>query len=263
MNDKRKKNIFTLIIAIAVVILMAVGSTFAYFSATTNSEENAVSLGAATFRLGYVDDTSLIKTSIIPTLEKYVDFSTVPRVDENGDFLKPYEENGNLVTKETACIDDNLNEICSIYTFTIQNPMTDMDLPLYVTLRPTINSFANLYFKVLDKDKNVVMQKTHIIDDREYTLDSNGNKKYAEGSEMSSIVLEPLNKILPRATVDEATGEVIPSEVTYSIVIWVLETGEDQTIQDAGQVFAGGINVNASSADGTGITGVFTAGGEE
>lgn len=263
MDERKKKLIFVLIVSIATGILIAVGGTFAYFSATTKSEENAVSLGAATFRLGYVDDTSLIKAQLIPSAEKYVDFATIPRVDESGNFLKPYKENGEEVKKETACIDDNLNEICSIYTFTVQNPMTDMELPIYITLTPTINTFQNLYFKVLDENKNIIMTKTHLIDDREYELDASGNKIYAEGSKITPVPLTPLSTTLAKATTDKDTGDVIPSEVTYSIIIWILETGEDQTAQDSNQVFAGGINVSASSANGQGITGVFSAGGEE
>lgn len=258
MNDKQKKLIFSLIVAIAIVILIGVGSTFAYFSAAVSSEENAVSMGAAVYKLSLIDDTSLIKSQIIPSAEKYVDLATIPRVDENGDFIKPYEKDGQLITDKTVCIDDNLNEICSVYTFTIQNTMTDMDLPLYITLVPSVNTFDNLYYKVLDDKQNVVIEATHLVDDREYELGPNGEKIYEEGSRMSPAVLTNINKTLPKA-VDKDT----PSEVTYSIVMWVMETGKDQTKLDGGQIYAGTLNVNASGADGYGITGVFTATGVE
>lgn len=257
MDKKKKKLIFSLIIIIATIILITVGSTFAYFSSTMSSEENAINFGAATFKLDLDDDTSLIKGAVIPSAEKYVDIAST-RVDDNGDFLKPYEEDGKLITAGTACIDDNLNEICSIYTFTIKNTMTDYDLPLYVTLHPAINSFTNLYFKVLDKDKKEVISATPLIDDRPYEEDDDGNKIYDENSKITPVVLENINKILPKAP-DENT----PSEVTYSIVLWIMETGENQTEQDSNQVFGGTLHVNTSGADGNGITGVFSAGGVE
>lgn len=264
MDKRKKKQLFSLIVAIATMILILVGSTFAYFSANVSSNEGAVGTTAAEFEVALVDDTSLIKTALIPSAEIYVDYATIPRVDENGSFLKPYkDEKGKLITEDTACIDDNLNEICSIYTFTIQNPMTSYELPALVTLIPSVNTFQNLYFKVLDSEQNVVMDAHHLVDDREYTLDQSGNKVFAEGSKMSSIVLDGIDVTLPKATIDPETKKVIPSEATYSIVIWIMETGKDQTDEDSMQVFAGGIKVESSGVDGKGITAVITAGGEE
>ena len=147
MDGRKNKIIFTLIVIIATIILLAVGSTFAYFSATIASEENAVSFGAAVFTMDLKDDISLIKTQLIPSAEKYVDASTIYRLDENKNFIKPYRLDEEFIYKETACIDDNLNEICSIYTFTIINPMTTTEFPTKVTLNPAVNSFSNLYFK--------------------------------------------------------------------------------------------------------------------
>lgn len=263
MKKKQKKQLFILIIFIATIILVTVGATFAYFTATINSAVNAVSMTAAEFKVEMKDDTSLIKTSIIPSAELYVDRATIQRLDENGDFIKPYELDGELVREKTACIDDNLQEICSIYTFTILNPMTTTDLPVLVTLNPTINSFTNLYFKVVDENKNVVMEATHIKDDREYSYDGNGNKVFEPDSKISSIVLSGIDITLPKATEDEKTGEIIPSEATFSIILWIMETGENQTIEDASQVFAGTITIQSSGENGGGITGMLTAGGEE
>ena len=62
-------------------------------------------------------------------------------------------------------------------------------------------------------------------------------------------------------TIPKAINKDTPSEATYSIVMWVEEIDEDQTTQDSGQIFAGGIIIETAGADGNGITGVFTAGG--
>lgn len=274
MDKRKKKLIFSLIVAIAIIILIGVGSTFAYFSATVASEEGAVDVGAAVFEVALIDDTSLIKSNIIPSKEKYVNMA-IDRLDENGNFIKPYEENGKHITDQTVCIDDNLNEICSIYTFTVQNPMTDMELPLYITLVPSVNTFTNLKFKVIEilhneetgYYVNEVMGGTWLVDSRyfvdeatgAYVKDDSGNKvEKPNFSELSAapLPLTGVNKTLPKAT-DENT----PSTATYSIVLWVDEIEQNQTIQDSGQIFAGGIVVTASGAEGNGITGVFSAGG--
>lgn len=262
MSKKKKSQLFIMFIYLATIIVTIVGATFAYFSASVKSQENAVGMTAAVFKVELEEDTSLIKTKLIPSEEIYVDRATIQRLDENKNFIKPYEENGEIVTKKTACIDDNMMEICSIYTFTIINPMTTTELPAYVTLNPSINSFTNLYFKIVDENKNVVMEATHIKDDREFTYDSEGKKVFKD-TKISPIVLSGINVTLPKATKDEKTGVVTPSKATYSIILWINEIGKDQTRQDGSQVFAGGVKVESSGANGGGITGMLTAGGEE
>lgn len=263
MNKKKKKQLYMLIVFIATIILIIVGSTFAYFTATVSSVENAVSMTAAVFKVEMEDDISLIKTALIPSAEIYVDRSTIERLDEDGNFIKPYEVEGEKVIEKTACIDDNLQEICSIYTFTIINPMTTTELPVHVTLNPTVNSFSNLYFKVVDEQKNVVMGATHVVDDREYTYDGFGNKIFEPGASIAPIPLTGIEVTLPKAVEDEKTGEIITSKATFSIILWIMETGKDQTIEDSSQVFAGTITIQSSGANGGGITGMLTAGGEE
>lgn len=275
MDKKKKKIIFSIIILIAITILMVIGSTFAYFVATTSSEENAVNLGAAEFKIELIDDTSLLKNQIIPTEEKYVDMA-IDRLDENGKFIAPYKQDDKYITEDTVCIDDNKNEICSIYTFTIQNPMTDMELPLYVSIVQSVNTFTNLKFKVVEivhseeegYQVQEVVKATYLVDDRYeinketggYELDNEGNRipKININERVTSpIPLEGLNATLP-----EATDENTPSEKTYSIVIWVDEINKDQTNQDSGKVFAAGI-VASAGGEGNGITGVFSAAGVE
>jgi len=249
MHNGKNNAILITFIAIAAVILIAIGATFAFFSVSINSEENAISFSAAEFSLDFSDDTSMIKNHLIPSIEEYVDIAST-RVDENGNFLHPYTDTvtGNLVTEGTACIDDNLNEICSIYTFTVINRLTYTDIPLYITLNASVNTFENLYYKVLDSELNEVIGATHIIDDRELTsLDT-----------ISPYVLTGINNTLPSATDSEH-----PSSVTYSIVLWIMETHTNQNESDGGKMFASTLNVRASGTADNGITGVIAAAGTE
>ena len=256
-KSRKNKTILILLIFVATIILVAVGSTFAYFSATASSTPNAVNVKSAEFSLRLDDDISLVKSNLIPSIEQYVDIAA-KRTDANG-FLKPYEDNnGNTVTRGTACIDDNLNEICSIYTFTLINELTGTDIPLYITLNPSMNNFENLYFKVLDSSLNEVISKTRLVDDRPYVLDANDNKVYENGSTISPVVLTNINTTLPRAV-----DSTHPSTVTYSIVMWVDETHTNQNDSDGGKVFASTLRVIASGTNGGGITGVIATAGND
>ena len=247
MNGMDKSRKFILFIMVANILVVTVGATFAYFGAVTNSDENIIDLEAAVFEMGLEEDISLIKREVNPSKELYVDYSVIQRLDENKDFIKPYEKDGKLITDETVCIDDNLNQICSIYTFTILNPMTEMDLPVYVSIKPTVNTFENLYFKVLDEDKNIIMGKTPI-------------KQAGQTDQTIPVGLSNI-KTLPKAT--KLDGEVVPSRATYSIIMWIDETNKNQTESDSGKLFAAAINIMSSYEDGGGITGVFAVGGTE
>jgi len=277
MKDKKKKLILLSLITFSILILAVVGSTFAYFTATISSDEGAVGSTAAEFSIDLIDDTTLIKSSLIPSAERYVDIASTRK---NGDdFVKPYKDpnTGLTVLDKTACIDDNLAEICSIYTFTVVNEMTKNDAPIYVSLKPSTNTFENLYIKVLDADKNIVENsKIQLIDDRyetevidgviKYKKDEEGNwipKTNFASLEIAPISIASITDVLPKATTNEETGEIIPSTATYSIVMWIMETGTDQTKADGEKVFAATLNVNVGSANGGGITGVFSAGGTE
>ena len=262
MDNIKSKNFLLTIVSVSTLIVAVIGATFAYFTAMVDSEEGAVNMVAAVYKVEMKDDTSLLKTALIPSAEKYVDMATIARRDANGDFVRPYEEDGKVITEKTACIDDNLNEICSIYTFTIQNPMTNATLPVYVTLNTTINTFSNLYFKVVDENKNVVMNAQRLVDDRPFELGSDGEKIYESGSRISPVVLSGIDVTLPKATTN-GLGTVVPSEATFSIIMWIMETNTDQTKQDSNQMFAATLKIESSNADGGGITGVFTSAGEE
>lgn len=275
MNEKNKKLIFVMLIIISTIILILVGSTFAYFSVTARSAENAITVGAATFSIDLEDDTSLIKNNLIPSIERYVDYAS-GRV-QNGEFIKPYDDGtGKIIKEGTACIDDNLNDICSIYTFTVINKLTSTEIPITVSLIPSINTFENLYIKILDSNKNEIQgSKMQLIDDRYQTETVNGIIKYKKNEDgewlkkdnfddlpISPIIITGINDTLQRATTDPSTNEIIPSTLTYSIVMWIMETGENQNDQDSNKMFAAKLEV-ASGANGNGITGVIAVVGNE
>lgn len=274
MEEKKKKTILYLLICLAIIILVGVGSTFAYFSATVGSEEEAVSTTAAEFKIGYTDDKELIKSHLIPSEEQYVDKS-LTRYDDKGNLLKPdKKEDGSWVDDKrgTVCVDDNNNDICSVYSFTISNEITENTLPIYITMKTSVNNFENLYYKVLDSEYNEIISATRLQDDRyqtndetgEFLKDETGNLIPKENFEKLTITptsLTNANTTLAKATMVD--GVLQPSSVTYHFVVWIMETHNKQNESDGGKVFAGTMYVSASSKEGTGITGMISAAGVE
>jgi hypothetical protein len=158
MDKKKKKFLLLTLIVIATAILISVGSTFAYFTAMVGSPDNAVSLTAAVFQIDLEDDISLIKSQVIPSQERYVDLA-INRLDENGEFIKPYEEDGKMVRDYTACIDDNENEICSIYTFTVINPIS-----VKVTQSKFCSKAYSVNFPSIKKIIKTLFNKNDVVD---------------------------------------------------------------------------------------------------
>ena len=53
-NELKGRGLFYGVIAVATFIIMAVGATFAYFTATTNSANTSVQTGSTTLQLHYI-----------------------------------------------------------------------------------------------------------------------------------------------------------------------------------------------------------------
>lgn len=274
MEEKKKKKILYILICLAIIILIGVGSTFAYFSATTGSAEDAITTGAAEFKIGYDDDRELIKSNLIPSEEQYVNKS-LTRYDENGNLLKPdKKEDGTWVDdrKGTVCVDDNNNDICSVYSFTISNEVTGNSLPIYITLETKVNNFENLYYKVLNSKYEEIISATRLQDDRyetnaltgEFLKDETG--KLIPKDKFDELTITPTSLTNANTTLEAATmvdGELKPTSVTYHLVMWIMETHDVQNESDGGKVYAGTMRVSASSKEGTGITGMISAAGVE
>lgn len=136
-NNGKGMSIFYGVIGVATLVITIIGATFAYFSATTNSDVDAVTAGGATLSLAFSDKEDGPKTDLIPINVTLPEFNTGPFVggvyeDDLGD-----------------CTDINGNNICSVYEFTISNPSDNKaSQRVYGTFVPNTNSFTNLKFAV-------------------------------------------------------------------------------------------------------------------
>lgn len=138
------------------------------------------------------------------------------------------------------CTDDNGNNICSVYQVTVKNDNTN-NVDAYFSIKPSTNTFESLNYAVFEGTPSE-WSVTGDIPKIAKTAITGTNK----------VELTALNHLMTPA-----------EEKTYTIVLWIQESGADQTTTDANKTFAATFTV-ATSADGTnGVTGVISANGAQ
>lgn len=136
-DEKRGRGLFYSVIAVAVFIVMAVGATFAYFTATTNSGERAVQTGSTSLQLKYISyETAWMRNDLIPADSDVVEYSF--EYQDNSTVTNPTDLNN------TLCKDDYGNSICSVYVFQVYNGANSPQ-NVNISLVSEDNTFYNLY----------------------------------------------------------------------------------------------------------------------
>ena len=267
MENRKGSGIFLGVISVATLIVAIIGATFAFFSATANSAEGAVATGSQLVQLGYKDNVTGLKTNLIPATETIALYAATD----------PEWVAGNVTVEETGqknkgrCFDDRGNEICSVYTFTVGNPNFNTLLELSDgQIVVTTNDFSNLVYVIYDETGAKVVNKT--------TMPISGTSanlglgvQQLKGSSLDSGKTEAdgfIAKDPSTYTAVDANGALIENYDTakriaankrsYTMVIWVDETGSDQTEADSGKVFAASVTFETGGA---GVTGVIASAG--
>lgn len=236
-NNNNGKGIFYGVIGVATLVVAIIGATFAYFAASTNSANNAVSAASSTvsaLQLSEVKDG--IKANLIPIDETNTKFPS--KVGLTSD----------------SCKDDNKNNICSTYQFTVTNP-NEQAQQVYFYLEPSSNTFTNLHYTIFKGTPTTYNVKGEQVTD---------GGKAANGSVVVKDTQLTLNSTT-RISLDNLS-QVLPAKgsATYTIVLWIHETNGDQTTSDAGKSFAGGVRIstgtlNEQGVATSGVTGVLAA----
>lgn len=137
-NDKEKKvkkkgsdrELFYGVIAVATFIIMAVGATFAYFTASTSSANSSVRTGSTKLEMDYISyGEGWMNSNLIPVDTKIAEYSVESQDD---------------TTPNKMCIDDYGNEICSAYVFQIVN-RANSPQDVTISIVSENNGFANLH----------------------------------------------------------------------------------------------------------------------
>ena len=138
MENKRGSEIFLGVVGVTTLLVAIIGATFAYFSATAKSANDAVSVQSTKVDLGYDDVTGGLKTQMIPSAYNIANYAA----------FNPAHDKG-------TCIDDNQNQVCSIYEFYIGNPGTTK-MEIEGSVNVVTNEFTNLRFQIVDETGAVV-----------------------------------------------------------------------------------------------------------
>ncbi len=172
------KGIFYGVIAVATLIVAIIGATFAYFTASANSSQDALSAVAAHVEVNYVEGKQLKATNLIPASATVVTkaYKQDSAWDANTKAGCTYKGNGAEAAPEsstsatnwdcaaattsgytakstgdvgTKCVDDNGYYVCAVYQFSVINT-SNVKQALQAYLSINSNTFVT-------KDKTVTV----------------------------------------------------------------------------------------------------------
>lgn len=268
-NEKKGRGLFYFVIAFAVIIIAIVGATYAYFTTTTRTnEENSITTGSTKLELGIETDDTGANYDLIPTKAQIAKYAYAMQTEIN--YVEPEEcvtyakdDNGSptetcLVKRKkpnSTCIDDSGSAVCSTYSYTIINDnVNPQKITMYLGV--TDNQFANLWFAVY----------TDVTSTDTSGVQTTTRTRITEPKHISSISGEEI-KMEVRTDIEESQKETFENLAyptltqenprrKYTVVLWIEESGEDQTVADGdGRTFRG--YIRAISGDGQGVTGVI------
>jgi len=135
--NTNKVNIFLLITSVLSTLILAVGATFSYFTATSMSDVDAVSLSAADVKINF------------SVSELYTGYALIPLKDDLID--KAYDK---------RCIDDLGRGACLAYSLDLFNFSKEKEL--IGTIDFAIEEIENLSYMVLNEDGSKYLDITHV-----------------------------------------------------------------------------------------------------
>lgn len=226
MDNNKSRGIFLGVLSVATLIVSIIGATFAYFVASASGKENAVQAGAAnvagTLTLSEIVD---YRQNMIPVTEALMKTSYKRTEAATGTGTGRCEG-------YSAAGGNTVYNLCSIYQFTVSNTAS-IAQTIYASLTANTNTFANLKYCIFEGEAGT--------SDTEKVACRN---MPAKGTTDSNVFSE----LIPATT----------GTHTYTLVMYINETTEDQTSADSGKAFTGTISI--TSADGSNyMTGALTA----
>lgn len=252
MNNERKNNsygVFYGVIGVATLIITIIGATFAYFTATAGSAADAVQTGGANISLGFLGNPAGKKVDLIPVDETLDGFEDVIGVGASD------------------CQDINGNNICSVYTFKIENPdgnTANMEVTAKIT--PQTNTFTNLWIAIFKGTPAEIGTGNWNVNAAIPTEKPSTGCDLAvcDWGDIDDGTLIYAKRQLTKGSTTAFDVPLMQQVLTpaesedYTIVLWIHETGTGQD-EDQGKSFAGGIQFTTSAGENKGITGVLGA----
>ncbi len=248
MENKKGSGIFLGIVSIATLIVAIIGATFAYFSASTESNDGAIGVQAYEYQLSlHVESVYAgVGTALIPLNPN--------TVIENA----PEPNNKNLLyainVAKNKCVDDSGMQVCALYRVVIQNDATN-DVIMSGELQTTSNiastkpgrtPFTNLTYQQIKGDHNTD------------SLELVGDPITIKSAVGESIKIADIT--VPGGKTDEL-GDFKPG-VGYSYILIYLNDNENQT-GEMGASFMGKLIYSSAGSDGNALTGTFRISGTQ
>lgn len=257
-----------------------IGATFAYFSASVGTGNQAINTATTTIDLELSDhNTTGLKYQLIPVKETLDGFAKGGYIGDSTS-TDPHDDN---------CVDDDGNEFCSVYSFTIKNPSTTTSQKVYAQIDVASNTFTvnsdsgcntstdpycgktNLAYAIFKGTPTQVIGSangwnvTEAAVTAKYTPATDATT--AAGNTAGTEVVGKLGDMVVGRTATKAGDSyILPAleqtlkpggEVTYTVLMWLHETDSNQEA-DEGKAFAAGITFS-TSLGGSGVTAVLGA----
>lgn len=136
MKNKGSNHYFVVILVVSFVIII-IGATFSYFTASARSDSEAVNTASYFVQVDYNDGQSIGTTDLIPSSKEIALFSY------HG---VEFDSDGNAVyTDNPQCIDDNSRVVCTVYSFDVTN-LGNIEQHLGAFITVSSNQFKNLKY---------------------------------------------------------------------------------------------------------------------
>ena len=257
MEERRGNGIFLGVVSIATLIVAIIGATFAYFSASTQSEDNAVSLQAYEFKLDL--DMETVYPTNPSTASGLIPLLASNPISTEQTIMDQYAPNNTNIlyainVAKDRCVDDNGLQVCALYRVKIKNQGSNA-MTLSGILETTANNagtgdeatpFENLTYQGL----------TGNID--AFVLDKSAQQ-------VKTVVGEsiPISDIyVTGATINPETGFVDKEGYGEGYVLIYLNDNKGNQSSEMGATYEGKV-VYSSGTGGNTLTGTFKVGGSE
>lgn len=259
MENKKGNGIFLGIVSVATLIVAIIGATFAYFSASTISNNGAI--GATAYEYNLTLSVSPIypegASALIPmNASAIVKDSKGEEYDANDDGEAETNLLYALNYAKDKCIDDHGLQVCALYKVTIKNNAVN---PITLTGKLFTNKneaaegkegrtkFQNLMYQEIEGNHEDNNFKT-VGNAKPLDVETTG-----DGVEIADIEIEGGTK--------QPTGEITPGVGTSYVLIYLNEAGAGQK-SEMGASFEGRLEYS-SGDEGNGLTGTFTVAAPE
>lgn len=234
MEREDKRGVFFGVIGVLTLIVAIIGASFAYFSINAKSDDDAVTVSAASVKIVFNEGDKIEMNNLIPS-EKSIAMTTLTRALEG----KTYKggQDGNEDIPYVACKDNNNYTTCGYYDFTLtNNGQNDVNLVAYIVPTalkeadteagtPAEIGFSNLKFVLFDRTSE--------------TGNGNGSQVYEGTANYNPDGFGLLSDDISSTLTIAGNGAV----KKYRLFIWLNEA-EDANNAEQGAIFKGTIHVD-------------------